>query len=630
MAIRTISAVEWQPEGLTLEPAALEAAKSMNNALVVAGPGAGKTELLAQRACFLLQTNTCPDPYRILAISFKREAAENLKKRVVLRCGREATARFDSMTYDAFAKDLLDRFGNALPEYLRPSLDYEPIVGSDSSDNSFRERMLELPHSMCPLDNHSRQSIGAGELVRVGMLGNPLPFDDWPNDHLHQAAQALWRYMLAGRPSRITFPMISRLAECIIRTNSAIRNALHSTYRYVFLDEFQDTTNVQFSLTVSCFDKSNAIFTAVGDSKQRIMGWAGALEGIFQRYTSQFNCSAPFILKQNHRSRQILVGIQSVFARELDPDSIDCIASNGESDQGECRVIEYQDENDEARHLGQLIKVAIDEEGLPAHEICVLCRARPDTFAKSLCEELRRIGVRVFIDVNRRDTVAEPVSALILDLLNLIGDQTAPEAWDNLCALLFELEGDREDHQQIATMIRLQKNIRILVAKQPQVTANKQEILQFFGDCLTLIGKDRFAVMHPQYRRVNYLEAVTDRLADLVIEELTDSSWSGLSDRVRGIGSTSVMTMHKSKGLEFHTVIFLGLEDGSLWNYQENAEEETCGLFVALSRAKERCIFTFCKSRPGRFGRQRQGRVSINRIYELFEEAGVEVETIDT
>jgi Superfamily I DNA and RNA helicases len=72
---------DWKPsEGIILEPAATVAVKSELNTIILAGPGAGKTELLAQRACYLLQTNLCPSPQKILAISFKTDAAENLRK----------------------------------------------------------------------------------------------------------------------------------------------------------------------------------------------------------------------------------------------------------------------------------------------------------------------------------------------------------------------------------------------------------------------------------------------------------------------------------------------------------------------------------------------------------------------
>ena len=72
----------WIPvDGMILEENALEVVKSNNNMLVIAGPGAGKSELLAQRACYLLQTDECKEPRRILAVSFKKDAAVNIKDR---------------------------------------------------------------------------------------------------------------------------------------------------------------------------------------------------------------------------------------------------------------------------------------------------------------------------------------------------------------------------------------------------------------------------------------------------------------------------------------------------------------------------------------------------------------------
>ena len=74
--MRRVKPEIWQPaDDMNLEANALDSAKGSENNLVVAGPGAGKTELLAQKACYLLQTNTCRFPYKILAISFKRDAA---------------------------------------------------------------------------------------------------------------------------------------------------------------------------------------------------------------------------------------------------------------------------------------------------------------------------------------------------------------------------------------------------------------------------------------------------------------------------------------------------------------------------------------------------------------------------
>src|SRR5262245_4322223 len=123
---RRIDPKDWQPVGIDeLEPNALDVVRSTDNRSVIAGPGSGKTELLAQRACYLLQCGVAPVPQRILAISFKRDAAFNLAARVRARTHPELSHRFDSFTFDAFSKGLLDRFGQALPKAWRPTPNYE-------------------------------------------------------------------------------------------------------------------------------------------------------------------------------------------------------------------------------------------------------------------------------------------------------------------------------------------------------------------------------------------------------------------------------------------------------------------------------------------------------------------------
>jgi superfamily I DNA/RNA helicase len=89
------------------------------------------------------------------------------------------------------------------------------------------------------------------------------------------------------------------------------------------------------------------------------------------------------------------------------------------------------------------------------------------------------------------------------------------------------------------------------------------------------------------------------------------------------------MTIHKSKGLEYDTVVFIGLEDGAFWSFKNQSEEDTCAFFVALSRAKRRVVFTFSETRNDHKGYSRmQQKLSINSLYRMLEESGV-VETLD-
>src|SRR6185437_2403396 len=184
-----IAVERWTPaDGLSLEPNARAAVKEIaRNLALTAGPGAGKTEMLAQRADFLLRTGMCRYPKRILAISFKIDASQNLKARVRKRCGPELATRFDSHTFHAFAKRIIDRF--------RPVL-----TGQDALDPDY--------------------AVGAHRVHRRS----------------------------------ITFADMVPLAVQIIESSEIARRATRQTYSHVFLDEFQDCTNVQYQLIKACFE----------------------------------------------------------------------------------------------------------------------------------------------------------------------------------------------------------------------------------------------------------------------------------------------------------------------------------------------------------------------------------------
>jgi len=86
-------------------------------------------------------------------------------------------------------------------------------------------------------------------------------------------------------------------------------------------------------------------------------------------------------------------------------------------------------------------------------------------------------------------------------------------------------------------------------------------------------------------------------------------------DTYEGNAAIALMTIHKSKGLEYHTVIFVGLDDEAWWSYSKDEAEATAGFFVAFTRAKQRVIFTYCPSRGNRDG--------IKPLYDLLAKAGV-------
>lgn len=273
--MKVVHADKWLPcDGIILEKAADTAVRCGDeHVLVIAGPGAGKTELLAQKAAFLFQTNQCREPQKILAISFKTDSAQNLGERVEKRCGEDIKGRFVSMTYDAFAKSILDHFLYALPDELRPYPDYL-VDDFKTIDAAFKTAGYSNPDGLSQSKLKAKYNAFLSQ-ISLPLTGNEIGYRVWP----------LLLKESNGNKATLTFKMIMMLAVHIVKTNPYIKRALQRAYSFVFLDEFQDTTDIQYAFVKECFWGSNTKITAVGDNKQRIMVWAGAVKTIFNDAT---------------------------------------------------------------------------------------------------------------------------------------------------------------------------------------------------------------------------------------------------------------------------------------------------------------------------------------------------------
>lgn len=522
----------WRPaDGLQLEPHALSTAKETQRHLaVMAGPGAGKTELLAQRADFLLRTQTCLYPRRILAISFKVDAARNLRERVRRRCGPALSARLDSHTFHAFAKRLIDRF--------RPVL-----TGVDALDADY--------------------TIGPQRVER-----KQIKFDD-----------------------------MVQLALTILRTSEVARNAVRQTYSHVFLDEFQDCTQSQYSLICEAFHSTDAILTAVGDIKQRIMGFAGAVEGIFKTFADDFGAH-PLYLYQNFRSRPRLRRMQNAMVRVMDPPAALADAQIP-GNEGEIAVKQYADDADEARSVAAEIQGWIGG-GTPPSQIAVLLARQPDLYAASLFDELKRRGIPFRSEQRLRDLDSEPAACLIMDFLRVIGADANPDAYARLTGLLTNASGD-EDRDYLVHMgwqrflAAARADMRAL-GDRPGMLALRPLIEAF----MDRFGRENLVAMAAEYEQGSRLDEVIAQTQTWLADTL--QTVQGLSQalaRFAEDNAVRVMTIHKSKGLEFDTVVVLGAEAETFF-WRNKAEEATArsSFFVAISRAKQRLLLTVAGNRP--------------------------------
>lgn len=614
MCMKIVAPENWIPcDGIVLEDNANTAIKAKGNVIVVAGPGAGKTELLAQKASYLFQTNTCRDPQKILAISFKNDAADNLKKRVIKRCGTEVESRFISMTYDAFSKSLVDHFRFALPEDIRPESSYL-VNDADTIDAAFKKVGYNNP-----------QKLSAYKLRTYydNVLGNVrLPYAK--ND----LGEMVWKLLLKGfddyKPT-ISFKMISILSAYIIRTNPKIKRGLQLTYKYVFLDEFQDTTGLQYGLVKQCFLNSKSIMTAVGDNKQRIMVWAGALKTVFDDYKREFNAETQKLI-MNHRSAPRLVDLQrKMYASLHEEDSAICVSDKWKPEDGTITLFVAKDDEQEATAVSEHIASKI-KSGLEPNKICILCKQKPASYTERIISELKKFQIYARVEDDYQNLIKESIVEMLISILRLAVDIKHPHDWEYVVlktSELWNIASCQSNEDYLEMQDALDVEIQLLGSMMKNV-ASKSEFQGLLRHVIEFWGGSRIKANFPVYGQGTYLEEVLTKFRDYMWNELesTGKDWLLAIEKFEGLHSVPIMTIHKSKGLEYDAVYFVGLEDSAFWGFKNQPEEDRCAFFVALSRAKKEIFFTFCQYRyTSRFPKQKHD--DINEFFELLKIPGM-------
>lgn len=530
-----ISVDKWVPaDCLTLEPNALRAAREQKCCLALtAGPGAGKTEMLAQRADFLLQTNTCNYPKRILAISFKVDASKNLKERIKRRCGQELASRFDSYTFHAFAKRIIDRFRVLL-------------TGDDALDADYTIGQQKYPRK------------------------------------------------------QITFSELVPLAIQILNESSIARNAIRQTYSDVFLDEFQDCTDQQYELVKIAFLDTNTRLTAVGDTKQKIMGWAGALDGIFEEFAVDFS-AIPLNMYMNFRSKPKLLQMQNEIIQVLDPASV-MPEQQLIGDGGEIKAWQFQHSVDEAEYLAATIEDWIKKEQVPLSEIAVLVSKQLDLYTSELTAALESKNIPYRNEQNLQDITVEPIARLIVDYLSCLYGQQEPKAWIRLMDQLTPFSEDEEltnAKQNFQSFFKAQRHIIFL---DEFLDDHYSSWWKTTCDFLEKIGIETLVALSPDYesptRFQELIQETKARIEELLVVE---------PDLIKALRKFSddqavrILTIHKSKGLEFDCVIMMAIENEIFWG---DADANRCAFFVGVSRAKSRLVLTYSRERerPANYG----------------------------
>lgn len=223
-----------------------------------------------------------------------------------------------------------------------------------------------------------------------------------------------------------------------------------------------------------------------------------------------------------------------------------------------------------------------------------------------LSPEFSRLGLRLrnaarnVGEIAIQDLLGEDLTALCIPLLRLAATERSPEHWSQALRNLQFLEAvdpideraQERIQKRLAAFVReLRRDMRVLEPSRENAAALARRTLEFIG---VAVIRQAF----PAYQRKRDFDRVWDGFV-LLLQECAAraETWPTVLDEFEGLGQVALMTIYKSKGLEFHTMIFYGLDNQTWWSLTPDRIEELNSFFVAFTRARQRAFFTLSRQR---------------------------------
>ena len=328
-------------------------------------------------------------------------------------------------------------------------------------------------------------------------------------------------------------------------------------------------------------------------TKQKIMAWAGALDGIFVNFAHDFD-ALPLNMYRNFRSKPRLLRMQNEIVRVFDSAAV-MSDEQLKGEEGEIYLWPFESSQAEATYLADQIFDWIVKERIPPSEIAILVSQQPDLYVSHLMLELSARGIPFRNEQLLQDLSVEPAARLIVDyLLSLYGTRE-PAAW---MRLMNQLVAYSDDDGQASARQDWQRFIKAERKKANEVDAIDDSFSvrwPFAISFLKKVGIDMLTGLSPDYEsRTRLSDVIKETKAR--IEDLCKTEPNLLKTLARFSDDQAVriLTIHKSKGLEFEVVVILGVEKEAFWGDQD---ERLCAFFVAISRAKTRLAVTLATTR---------------------------------
>ena len=605
-----------------LNPAQREAVLTTEGPLlVIAGAGSGKTRVLTRRIAHLLAAVGAKPP-EILAITFTNKAAAEMRERVEDLVGPPARASW-VMTFHAACGRILrreaQRLGYKSNFTIYDTADQLRLV-KQCLEQLERDPKRFTPRGiLTQISNQKNQLIGPTEFAaRVASFYDQTVADVY---ELYQ------KRLFAA--NAVDFDDMLFLTVDVLERFPEAKEKWQKAFRYVLVDEYQDTNHAQYRFLQLLAEKHSNVF-AVGDPDQSVYGFRGADIRNVLEFEKDFPGARSISLEQNYRStNNILQASNAVIRNNRERKDKNLWSELGEGEP--VRVVEVEDEHSEARYVAAEIAMLV-EEGYSGKEIAVFYRTNAQS--RVLEDILVRQGIayqviggpRFYERAEVKDLVAylqvidNPFDALsLLRVANRprrgIGDSTLAKLMtfaDQAEITLWEAM-DRADQAGVGTapqkaLASFRTMIQSLMsaAQEYEVPELIERVLQQSGYVEALEAE---RTIESQGRVENLQELVS--LAREWQEQNTEPTLSSFlqevslysdQDTIRGESSlVTLMTLHNAKGLEYRAVYLIGMEEGifphSRSIEEQGVEEERRLAYVGMTRAMEKLTLMHASSR---------------------------------
>jgi len=377
---------------------------------VLAGPGSGKTTVLAGRVAYLVEQRGV-SPCTIMAITFTTAAAATLRQRLAGVLGA-AAQDLTITTFHALGLRLIKQWSRELGfVHAVPA-----VYGRDDARALLRQAAAGFGIELAPGREQDPWSMSTSKLAlaldqfRLGYSGGrtDLDHDDDIDDQLLGSLRIAYETLLQQHGA-VDYPAMLTLPLRLFQSEPRALRLMQDAYRFVMADEFQDTTRTQFEL-LSRIVEPHRNLAVVGDPKQAIFMWMGADPSILIQFPRQYPEARVFPLDQNHRSTGIVVALSNALAAPL-ATGLESWTANPRGPAA--RLYVASDELDEARFAATEIRHLLDS-GQIEHPGQVAILYRTNAQARSVALSLRsaklpfrvRADVDLFVQQEARDMVA--------------------------------------------------------------------------------------------------------------------------------------------------------------------------------------------------------------------------------